>query len=145
MNHDRPRLVANVAGLHVSNSVYGIRLNESRRQLGKELLPIASLDSITLLGAEVVGRSYGGGLLKLEPREADNLPVLSLSSIVKYKDELKSIQPQLAEFLRSGDVLSATDAVDKIVLRDIPQEKIDFLRTAREFLFQRRKSRAKNV
>ena len=77
MNQDRPRLLANEARVHILNSVYGVTLRPGLRRLGRELLPLAFLNSLSLLGAEMVGRSYGGGLLKLEPREADLLPVPS--------------------------------------------------------------------
>ena len=75
MNHDTPRLVANEAGVTYLNSVHGVTLQPEHRKLGRDLLPIGVLNSLTLLGAELVGRSYGGGILKVEPKEADLLPV----------------------------------------------------------------------
>ncbi|MBI3492572.1 MAG: N-6 DNA methylase, partial [Acidobacteria bacterium] len=77
MNHDTPRLVTNRAGVHHLNSIHGMTFNTDCRQLAMDLLPLAVLNSVTLLGSELVGRSYGGGMLKLEPREADLLPVPS--------------------------------------------------------------------
>ena len=76
MDSERPRLVRNVAKVNHLNSLYGIRLHSEFIDLAK-YLPIASLNSITTLGAEMIGRSYGGGMLKLEPREADQLPMPS--------------------------------------------------------------------
>jgi hypothetical protein len=48
MNYDRPRLVANHAGAHILNSLHGVSLKHGRKKLGRELLPIASLNSLTL-------------------------------------------------------------------------------------------------
>jgi hypothetical protein len=55
---------------------------------GQDLLPLGSLTSLTLVGAETVGRAYGGGMLKLEPREADRLPVPSPAVLTAAKDRL---------------------------------------------------------
>lgn len=103
MNHDRPRLVTNAAKAHILNSVYGVRLADGRREVGRDLLPIAGLNSITLLGKEVVGRAHGGGLLKMEPAEADNLPLPSLARIRASERQLHNARPQLASALRRGD------------------------------------------
>ena len=77
MNADTPRLCTNLRKLRHLNSVHGVYLNSALRELGTGLLPLAALNTMTLLGAETVGRSYGGGMLKLEPKEADRLPVPS--------------------------------------------------------------------
>lgn len=143
MNHDRPRLVSNAARAHILNSVYGIRLADGRRQMGRDLLPIASLNSVTLLGTEVVGRAYGGGLLKMEPREAGKLPLPSLAKVKGSEQELRNIKPQLAKALRQGDVASAVAAVDRIILDDVPTKELDALKLAREMLFKRRRTRGK--
>lgn len=144
MNHDRPRLVTNAAKAQMLNSVYGVRLMDGRRGIGRELLPVASLNSVTLLGAEIVGRAYGGGLLKMEPREADLLPVPSLDHIKTVEIELRAIKPQLAKHLRQGAVEAAVQAVDSILLADIPKSDLKALRAARDVLFQRRRARGKN-
>ena len=55
MDQDRPRLITNLAKAHHLNSLYGIRLHHGRKQLGREVLPLASLNTVTLLGAEFHG------------------------------------------------------------------------------------------
>src|SRR5205085_12055419 len=87
MNHDHPRLACNTAAVHVLNGLYGIKLNAPRNALG-QLLPLALLNSATLLGTEIVGRSYGGGMLKHEPREIDLLPMPSLDVLRHVKKHL---------------------------------------------------------
>lgn len=146
MDHERPRLVANEAGVHLLNSLYGVSLKWSRKTIGRDLLPIASLNSVTLLGAEMVGRAYGGGLLKLEPKEADLLPLPSLATLHAAGDDLRALRPQLSVALRQGDLSTAVKMVDRVLLQDhlsIEDDELDALRQARELLFQRRISRSK--
>lgn len=146
MNHDAPRIVTNRAQVSFLNSVHGIVFAPGRRQIGMDLLPIAMLNSVTLLGAELVGRAYGGGLLKLEPKEAGRLPVPSLEAIGAAAADLRRLRPTLAKHLRSGNLTDVVQAVDKVLLRQslrIPREKIDELYTARRALFGRRVSRAR--
>ncbi|TIP06720.1 MAG: SAM-dependent methyltransferase [Mesorhizobium sp.] len=144
MNHDRPRLVTNSVRAHILNSVYGIRLREGRRSIGRDLLPVASLNSVTLLGAEIVGRAYGGGLLKMEPREADKLPLPSLAKVQEVERELRNVKPQLAQALRQGNLAAAVGKVDAILLAEVPEADLKALRMAREMLFERRRARGKS-
>jgi adenine-specific DNA-methyltransferase len=144
MNHDRPRLVTNVAGVNILNSIYGVLLNDDRRAIGKDLLPVASLNSVTLLGAEIVGRAYGGGLLKMEPREADKLPLPSIEKVNEVAIELRSVKPQLAQAFRQGNLSAAVEKVDSILLADVPEDDLKALRVAREMLFERRRARGKS-
>ena len=140
MNHDRPRLTTNKANIHLLNSLYGVTLKQEHRALGRELLPAACLNSLTLLGAEIVGRAYGGGLLKHEPKEADRLPVPSLATIEAVAEKLRHLQPQLAGALRSNDK-AATVLVDKILLEEhlgLTTAQVEAIRNARKILFQRR-------
>lgn len=146
MNHDWPRLTTNSANVHALNSLYGVSLKEERRALGKELLPAACLNSLTLLGAEIVGRAYGGGLLKHEPKEADLLPVPSFATLEAVADRLRSFQPQLAGALRSSDGNAAVKLVDRVLLEEhlkLSAAQIEAIRKARDILFQRRATRGR--
>jgi len=116
MNADTPRLCANRAGAHHLNSVHGIYLKRPHRRLGMDLLPLASLNSMTLLGAETVGRAYGGGMLKIEPREADLLPVPSPEVVAAARPALSALRPLMASRLRSGRLLEAARLVDDVLL-----------------------------
>lgn len=116
MNADTPRLATNRANAHHLNSVHGVYLNPAFRDLGMRLLPLTSLNSVTLLGAEVVGRAYGGGMLKIEPREADGLPVPSVSLVETHESALAAARPAVAAALRAGRLLDAVALVDQILL-----------------------------
>ncbi|MDG4665208.1 N-6 DNA methylase [Mycobacterium sp. 236(2023)] len=116
MNADTPRLTSNRARAHHLNSVHGVYLRDEVRRDGMNLLPLASLNSVTLLGAETVGRAYGGGMLKIEPREADVLPVPSPDLVRRTADQLRSVKPAVAARLRDGRLLDAVALVDEALL-----------------------------
>lgn len=116
MNADTPRLCTNRATVRHLNSVHGLYLASDHRALGMDLLPMASINSMTMLGAEITGRAYGGGMLKLEPKEADRLPVPSLALVQRCAAELRALRPQLAGALRRGNLLEAAATVDKVLL-----------------------------
>lgn len=112
MNTDSPRIVANAARVHHLNSVYGVYLSDGLVQLGTELLPLAGLNSASMLSAELSGRSYGGGILKLEPREMCTWLVPSPRLIRERAEELRSIKGEVGRYLRRGQFLQAIEAVD---------------------------------
>jgi adenine-specific DNA methylase len=144
MNHDTPRLVTNEAGVTYLNSVHGVTLKPDHRALGRDLLPIGVLNSLTLLGAELVGRSYGGGILKVEPKEADLLPVPSPAVLAGAASALRAVRPQLAKHLRKTDLDAAVTLVDRVLLVEhlgMRRAEVKALRGARDTLFARRVSR----
>ena len=143
MNNDRPRLVDNAARAEILNSVYGVRLAPERRPVGRGILPIACLNSVTLPGAELVGRAYGGGLLKMEPREADSLPVPTPGCLEKAAKALRSLGPKVALSPRADGLQAVVEAVDAIVLADVPGGELRKIRAARETLFRRRRARGR--
>lgn len=107
MNADTPRLCTNQARVHHLNSVHGVYTRPEVRRLAMDQLPLAWINSMTLVGAETVGRAYGGGMLKVEPREADRLPMPSPDLVESTKTRLAEIRPQMGRFIRSGRLTEA--------------------------------------
>lgn len=145
MNADTPRLTTNQAHAHHLNSVHGVYLGDEHRELGRELLPLASLNSLTLLNAEMVGRAYGGGILKIEPREADVWAMPSPSLVAARADALRAVRGQVARKLRTGQLLAAVAVVDEALLVKSDQVSLGQLahvRDARAELARRRMVRS---
>jgi adenine-specific DNA methylase len=144
MNADTPRLCSNKAQVHHLNSVHGLYLKAGMKRTGQDYLPITSLNSMTLLGAETVGRAYGGGMLKLEPREADELPVPTKAILEEAKHALSNLRPQMAQSLRNGRLLDAVRLVDDVLLvgqLGLARSTVKSLREAHAELSARRTAR----
>jgi adenine-specific DNA methylase len=104
-----PRIVANQAGATSTDTVHRVR---TRSDVNMEKLAVSAFNSVAFAVAETVGRSYGGGVLELEPSEAEELPVpdpdLVPDWVVERSDRL----------LRAGDIDAALDLVDRSILID---------------------------
>lgn len=145
MNADTPRLTANEARAHHLNSVHGVYLKEPHQELGRDLLPLASLNSVTLLHAEMVGRAYGGGILKIEPKEADVWAMPAPALISARADALRGVKQRVAKLLADGRLLDAVEVVDEVVLLgygDLSAKQMKKIRQARADFAQRRTTRA---
>lgn len=142
MNADTPRLVTNRAAAHHLNSVHGVYLRDEVAALGRDLLPLAALNSVTVLHAEMVGRAYGGGVLKIEPREADRWLVPAPELIAARAAELRAARRAVAALLGRGRLLEAVGLVDAALDLDADLESV---RAARHSLATRRAVRSRRA
>lgn len=116
MSHRYPRLIQNTANVTFLNSMHGVRLNEGTPEHSKSMLPLLCLNSVTMLGAELFGRSYGGGILKMEPREASILPLPNDALLEVAWRELHPHRATLERQLRGGRWTDVVKRVDAAVL-----------------------------
>ncbi len=147
MNADTPRLCANTARVYHLNSVHGVYLRPGTATTGGDLLPVAALSSMTLLAAETVGRAYGGGMLKIEPREADRLPVPALDVAESARASLTAAVPEIMTALQAGKLTVAAKIVDEVLLvrhLGLARPEVAALREAHAELHARRIARGAN-
>lgn len=116
MSHRYPRLITNAAGVTFVNSMHGIRLEQGLPRETRAALPYMVLNAATMLGAEVHGRSYGGGVLKLEPREAAMLPVPGPDAMADAWRRLKPEHQKLSRQLEQGVWVPVAKRVDEALL-----------------------------
>lgn len=134
MLHRGPRLIVNTHGARNSNLLHGVALKQNAPRI--VAMAVAMASSMTLLSAEIEGRAYGGGVLKLETKEAERLLVPKIESM----GSLAELLPTVDKALRLGDVRAAARIVDATL--DLPH---DDLWDAYERMRTRRLSRARSV
>lgn len=132
MSHRYPRMIENAADATFVNSMHGVRLRETTPTGAASALPLLALNSVSMLGAEVLGRSYGGGILKMEPREAASLPVPEPGAMTTAWKVLKEQRPNLDAALRRGDWQLVVDEVDRVLLKDVMHLRPDEVTAIRD-------------
>jgi adenine-specific DNA-methyltransferase len=145
MSHRYPRLIANRSGATILNSMHGVRLGPDAPRPSRDALPLLALNSLTMLGAEVLGRSYGGGILKMEPREAAGLPVPAPDELRAAWDQLRNHSAALDAALCCGEWQGVVAEVDRVLLRNVMRltvEEVGVLRDGAALLRIRRTRQA---
>lgn len=131
---EAPRLVANKTEARCTDTLHRGRLLNGTTG---EQLSAAFLNSLTLAASEVLGRSYGGGVMTFEPTEAERLPIPGSAF-----DRLDVAE--IDRLVRARRLSTALDVVDAALLKDqlgLPKRDIGRLRGIWTKLSQRRKLR----
>jgi len=110
MSNVGPRLVTNGLGAVAPNTLHTVRLHP-QVPVEADQLALCWMNSLTMLSAEIEGHPLGGGLLKLEPKEARQVLVPLRQS------PPESLLAQVDALCRKKRHDEATRAVDDFLLR----------------------------
>lgn len=135
--HTNPRMVLNPAKAVPTDTIHRIRFNNS---IDKNKLVASFHNSLTFAYSEIVGRSYGGGVLELEPSEAENL-------LIPYFPNKDINIDKMEEIIKKDGMKAGLDYSDNILLRKglgLSDGEVAMLRQIWTKLSQRRLRRKKS-
>lgn len=132
--HAYPKIIVNRAGATCTDTIHRVRLRNGAKV---EVVVAAFMNSLTFAFSEVIGRSYGGGVLELEPNETEKLPMP-----LKGADRLDLAR--LHNLLLKGEIDAVLDTTDKVLLIDslgLSRRDVRMLRSIWQKLRDRRINR----
>jgi adenine-specific DNA-methyltransferase len=109
MSSNWPRLVGNSAGVTCTNNIHRLIWKQHPDTLTMKALALGSLSSLAWLQTELYGRTYGRGVLKLEPNGIKRLKIPVGTFDATFEQHIDAV-------LRMGDLLEANRLVDQRLL-----------------------------
>lgn len=129
--HGYPKLVENRTQATSTDTIHRVRYHQPHLA---DQISLAFLNSMTFAFAEVMGRSYGGGVLELEPNEAEQIPI-------PFFEDTQLDLVELDRLERAGQIHTILNITDKALLQDkmgLDKNEIETLRGAWRKLSGRR-------
>ncbi|MCI9080429.1 MAG: N-6 DNA methylase [Lachnospiraceae bacterium] len=109
-----PKFVLNCCNAVSTDTMHRIKFNED---INPEQIVLSYYNSISFAFTELCGRSYGGGVLEILPREVGNIMVPKLDDIPVQ--QVRNILKQVDGIIRTGDnIEAALDIVDREIIVD---------------------------
>lgn len=134
--HQHHRLIYNQPSVVTTDTIYRGEMKSQFQGRDGELVS-GFHNSVTLLSAEIEGRSYGGGVLELVPSELNRLAV-PLAGTAEHLTQLDSLSRSNGGQRDSQDAL--VEATDALLCRNVPgySEVAEVVTSARRRLRARR-------
>jgi adenine-specific DNA-methyltransferase len=140
MSGTAPRLCWNSAQVLASNSMHEVRFGPMVA-VEPWRLAFTFWSSLTQLSCEIEGHPMGGGMLKLEPSEAESVLVPRPEYVAVSWDQFQDLD----QLMRTKSTASAIDLADDVVLRQTLGLNWQQIQVIRDGLDLMRSSRRKHV
>jgi len=141
MSHRGPKMAINAVQTSSVNAVHRIFKKPSTTDLDLKVLAISTVSTFSQLSAELCGRTYGDGVLKLELSEVRKMSVIRPNGY-DVKD-ITSVFTQMDALRRKGDASGACQLADDFLLRDASADCSAHLRVLKEALEALRAARTR--
>ncbi len=138
MHHHGPRLVMNSLGCNSTNTVHRVFFREHAAPVEQKMLAISVLSTFSQISAELVGRRYGSGVLKHEPRDAERIQVLMPA---RLSQDVEQTFAAIDKLLREGKASEAQATADQFVLSgyELPKTALEQFRAVLISMRERRR------
>jgi len=137
-NNLYPRLILNEAKAYTTDTMHRVFI---KKEVNKNAFIASYYNSLSLAFSEIVGRSYGGGVLELMPNEAERI-------LLPYRNENENLLPQIDKMLRDGkDINSILKITNESILKEgfgLSASEIKLANSIWQKLSARRLNRSKN-
>jgi len=133
---DYPKLILNETNASSTDTIHRVRF---KTKIKPENIALSYLNSLTFAFSEILGRSYGGGVLTFEPTEIEEIPLPLLS---QHKIDFKKVDA----LIRQRKIEEALDIVDEELLikqLNFSESEVQVLRGIWKKLANRRNGRKK--
>ncbi|EOB4247326.1 N-6 DNA methylase [Vibrio metschnikovii] len=115
MIHRGPRMVVNTGRqFNCTNSIHKVIFREKVSAKYKRAMAITMLSTFTQFSAELEGRSYSSGVLKIEPSAGRQIKVLFSEKCI---DDLDALKSEVETALEQDNVYRVTQLVDSVLIK----------------------------
>lgn len=132
MTKEVPFIVLNPDGMLSTNTIHNVYFLDDVDENSKKWIQFSMLTSISQLSIELLGRTYGGGILKIEPSAAGKILVYSGNG--KYFP--KKLESELDKLLLKGKLREAVKFGNKWMIENslVTKEQMDSIKLSYENL-----------
>lgn len=116
MNDHGPKLALNEAQINCTNSIHRVFFNKDLEESRKKLAVISLLTTFSQISAELESRSYGSGVLKIEPSNAKNIKLVMPSAI--SKKEINAAYKKINDLMRKGRQAEIEQIANKLIFSE---------------------------
>ncbi|WP_149914023.1 N-6 DNA methylase [Sphingobacterium cavernae] len=130
-----PKLIVNNTGASSTDTIHRVRFKNGANA---EIVALSYLNSLTFAFSEIMGRSYGGGVLTFEPSEIEELPLPILR-----EDHMINFE-EIDALMRNRNIEEVLDIIDNELLINqlkFSRADVDTLRGIWKKLSNRRNNR----